>query len=231
MTNFHNPLENKNHDSELSPQNMEGHYINIDYLPEEAVNESSVQDVENDNDVKVPSDGKLELKEKHIKKENQSSEHDGKFLVIQKGKACCDKGAKFPNFKVESHQKHYWNDEDGEADYLAVTEDDLNFNPPAMPFGTCSIKNGNPCAFAPAGKWTKTYDKIKIMGKKPLTELSELMCAVGGKITVMKHGQQSEAGKRNVNNADQREQQSYNPIIDFEEFQEEINQSDQHYYE
>ncbi|MDW8547720.1 PAAR-like protein [Epilithonimonas ginsengisoli] len=155
--------------------------------------------------------------------ESSSSEHDGKYFVVQKGMACCDKGAKFPNFKVTSHQKHFWNDEKGEVDYLAVTEDDLIFNPPAMPFGTCSVKNGNPCAYAPAGKWTKTYDKVKVMGKSAVTEISELMCATGGKITVMKHGQQSEAGKSNVNNANSQEQQAYNPIVDFEEFQEEMN--------
>jgi hypothetical protein len=163
--------------------------------------------------------------------ESSSSEHDSTYFVVQKGMACCDKGSKFPNFKVTSHQKHYWNDEKGDADYLAVTEDDLTFNPPAMPFGTCSIKNGNPCAYAPAGKWTKTYEKVKVMSKSTVTELSELMCTTGGKITVMKHGQQSEAGKNNVNNADSREQQAYNPIMDFEEFKEEINQSDELYYE
>lgn len=155
--------------------------------------------------------------------ESSGSEHDGKYFVVQKGMACCDKGAKFPNFKVTSHQKHYWNDEKGEADYLAVTEDDLTFNPAAMPFGTCSVKNGNPCAYAPAGKWTKTYEKVKVMGKSAVTEISELMCATGGKITVMKHGQQSEAGKSNVKNANPQEQQAYNPIVDFEEFQEEMD--------
>ena len=91
-----------------------------------------------------------------------SSEHDNKHFVIQKGKAMY-KGTKFPNFNVTSHQKHYWNDEEGQADYLAVTEDDVMFNPPAVPFGNCSVKNGNPCAFAPSGKWTKTYDKVKVM--------------------------------------------------------------------
>ncbi|MCD9853275.1 DUF4280 domain-containing protein [Epilithonimonas sp. JDS] len=163
-----------------------------------------------------------EEKDEEKQTESSSSEHDGKYFVIQKGMACCDKGAKFPNFKVSSHQKHYLNDEKGEADYLAVTEDDLTFNPPAMPFGTCSIKNGNPCTYSPAGKWTKTYDKVKIMGKSAVTELSELMCTIGGKITVMKHGQQGEAGKSNVKKADAREQHVYNPIMDFEEFQEEI---------
>jgi len=173
------------------------------------------------------TDKNKEEKDDENKSESSSSEHDGKYFVVQKGMACCDKGAKFPNFKVTSHQKHFWNDEKGEVDYLAVTEDDLIFNPPAMPFGTCSVKNGNPCAYAPAGKWTKTYDKVKVMGKSAVTEISELMCSTGGKITVMKHGQQSEAGKSNVNNANSQEQQAYNPIVDFEEFKEEVNQSDE----
>lgn len=158
------------------------------------------------------------------KSESKSSEHEGKYFVIPRGKAMCDKGTTFPNFKVTSHQKHYWNDADGQADYLAVTEDDLTFNPPAASFGSCSVKNGNPCTFAPAGKWQKPYEKVKVMGKSCLTEASELMCTIGGKITVMKHGQQSEAGKSNVKKAEPREQHVYNPLMDFEEFQEGISE-------
>lgn len=111
-----------------------------------------------------------------------SSEHNGKHFVIQKGMAMCDKGTSFPNFRVTSHEKHYWNDADGKADYLAVTEDDLQFNPVAVPFGNCSLKNGQPCSFAPAGKWKNPYEKVKIMGKSCLTEISELQCSIGGKI-------------------------------------------------
>lgn len=178
-------------------------------------------------------DAKQKNEDQNNKETNESGSHeqDGKYFVIQKGLACCDKGAKFPQFKVTSQKKHFWNNEKDEADYLAVTEDDLTFNPTAMPFGTCSIKNGNSCTYSPSGKWTKTYDKIRIMNKKPITELSELLCAVGGKITVMKHGQQIEAGKNNVSKADTREQQTYNPLMDFEEFKEETSQSDQLYYE
>ena len=157
-----------------------------------------------------------------------SSEHDNKLFVIQKGKAMCDKGTKFPNFKVASHQKHYWNDEEGQADYLAVTEDDVMFNPPAVPFGNCSVKNGNPCAFAPSGKWTKTYDKVKVMGKSCLTEISELMCASGGKITIMQHGQTSELSNQNIKNADSREMHVYNPVVNFEEFQDSFNDDDEY---
>ncbi|AZI34453.1 DUF4280 domain-containing protein [Kaistella carnis] len=183
-------------------------------------------DSEEPNAAQNPEEGKsCENEEEKEKKESgsQSSEHDGKYFVIPKGKAMCDKGTTFPNFKVTSHQKHYWNDAEGQADYLAVTEDDLTFNPPAAPFGSCSVKNGNPCTFAPAGKWQKPYKKVKVMGKSCLTEASELMCIIGGKITVLKHGQQSEAGKSNVKKASAKEQHVYNPLVYFEEFQEEIN--------
>ncbi len=155
-----------------------------------------------------------------------NSEHNGKHFVIQKGKAICDKGSSFPNFKVTSHQKHYWNNADGTDDYLAVTEDDLQFNPIAVPFGNCSVKNGQPCSFAPSGKWQNPYDKVKVMGKSCLTEISELQCAVGGKIKVMKHGQTAEITKHNFRNADARLQQMINPVIDFREFVDELEEKD-----
>lgn len=155
-----------------------------------------------------------------------SSEHDGKYFVVQKGMCQCNQGFKFPKLKVTSHQKHYWNDADGQADYLAVTEDDLTFEPPAMPFGNCKLKPTSggylPCAYAPAGKWKKTYEKVKVMEKSCLTEISELMCATGGEITILKHGQRSEIGKSNVKNTNLTEQHMYNPIVNFEKFQEDI---------
>ena len=155
-----------------------------------------------------------------------ASPHDGKHFVVQKGTCQCNQGFQFPAFKVTSHQKHYWNDADGQADFLAVTEDDLMLDPPAMPFGTCKLKPTSggylPCTYAPAGKWQKTYDQVKVMGKSCVTEISELQCAVGGKITILKHGQQSEAGKQNVANASTEEQQIYNPLVDFEEFREDV---------
>lgn len=218
MNDNTNPFENEN--------------FQLYYEEEDCMNDDGEQQEDSElSETDKENEGSAENKEDEKKKDSSSGEQDGKFFVVQKGMACCDKGAKFPNFKVTSHQKHYWNDEKASADYLAVTEEDLTFNPAATPFGTCSIKNGNPCAYSPAGKWKKTYEKVKVMGKSVVTEYSELMCVTGGKITVMKHGQQSEAGKSNVNNADSREQQTYNPVMDFEEFKEEINESDQLYYE
>ncbi|MDR3025137.1 DUF4280 domain-containing protein [Chryseobacterium sp.] len=155
-----------------------------------------------------------------------SNEHENKYFIIQKGKAVCDKGTKFPNFKVNSHHKHYWNDEDGASDYLAVTEDDIQFNPPAIPFGNCSIKNGQPCSFAPVEKWNKPYEKVKVMGKSCLTEISELQCAIGGKIKVLEHGQKEELSKQNFKNVNPQIHNQINPLVDLEEFIENLEGDD-----
>lgn len=210
------------------------------YSQEETSNEESSSDdaSEQQSDSGTqPSSGKSEEKQdKEEKKEKKggssSGPHEGKYFVIQKGTVQCNQGFKFPKFKVTSQKKHYWNDSEGNADYLAVTEDDLQFDPPAQPFGQCKLKPTAggylPCAYAPAGKWQKPYEKVQIMGKSCLTEISELMCSTGGKITILKHGQQSEASKNNVASADSREQQVYNPVINFDEFksQTEENEAD-----
>lgn len=178
------------------------------------------------------SSGKTE--QQSDKEDSGSSPHEGKYFIVQKGTVQCNQGFKFPKFKVTSHQKHYWNDEEGNADYLAVTEDDLQLDPAAQPFGQCKLKPSSggylPCAYAPAGKWQKTYEKVKVMGKSCLTEISELMCSTGGKITILKHGQQSEIGKSQVAKASTQEQQVYNPVVDFDEFKEDTKDTDQLYY-
>lgn len=180
------------------------------------------------------SDKAEQQSDKEEKEDSGSSPHEGKYFIVQKGTVQCNQGFKFPRFKVTSHQKHYWNDEEGNADYLAVTEDDLQLDPAAQPFGQCKLKPTSggylPCAYAPAGKWQKTYEKVKVMGKSCLTEISELMCSTGGKITILKHGQQSEAGKSHVGKANTQEQQVYNPVVDFDEFKEDIKGTDELYY-
>lgn len=199
---------------------------------EENSTEKPPQNEEQSSDKAEQQSDKEEKKDK--KEESGSSPHEGKYFIVQKGTVQCNQGFKFPRFKVTSHQKHYWNDEEGNADYLAVTEDDLQLDPAAQPFGQCKLKPTSggylPCAYAPAGKWQKTYEKVKVMGKSCLTEISELMCSTGGKITILKHGQQSEAGKSHVGKANTQEQQVYNPVVDFDEFKEDIKGTDELYY-
>ena len=206
-------------------------YLKDDYEQ----NNEQITEVDDGTDTISDDLNNEELKPKSVDQQSQakeqnnhtnSSEHDGKYFVIQRGTCQCNQGFKFPKFKVTSHQKHYWNDENGEADYLAVTEDDLQFAPPTMPFGNCKLKPSSggylPCSYAPSGKWTKTYEKVKVLGKSCVTEISELMCSTGGKITILKHGQQSEIGKYHAMNANSQEQQIYNPVVNFDEFKEEI---------
>lgn len=199
---------------------------------EENSTEKPPQNEEQSSDKAEQQSDKEEKKDK--KEESGSSPHEGKYFIVQKGTVQCNQGFKFPRFKVTSHQKHYWNDEEGNADYLAVTEDDLQLDPAVQPFGQCKLKPTSggylPCAYAPAGKWQKTYEKVKVMGKSCLTEISELMCSTGGKITILKHGQQSEAGKSHVGKANTQEQQVYNPVVDFDEFKEDIKGTDELYY-
>ncbi|MGE8552811.1 MAG: DUF4280 and LysM peptidoglycan-binding domain-containing protein [Chryseobacterium jejuense] len=206
--------------------------------PPSASQEESTEEGTHDESASEQPSGETQSSEKTEEKqdkkdkggESSSGPHDGKYFVIQKGTVQCNQGFKFPKFKVTSHQKHYWNNKEGEADYLAVTEDDVQLDPPAQPFGQCKLKPTSggylPCAYAAAGKWQKPYEKVKVMGKSCLTEISELMCTTGGKITILKHGQQSEAGKSNVASAKSQEQQVYNPVINFDEFKAETEENE-----
>ena len=176
---------------------------------------------EDEEDNNSEEEQKEDQEEEKEQKEKSAGEHDGKLFIAQKGKAICDKGTKFPQFKVSSHKKLFINDKDGADDYLAVTENDLQFNPPAVPFGNCSVKNGQPCSFAPAGKWQKFYKDAKVMGNCLLTEISELQCAVGGKIKILDHGQKAQLSKQNFKNADAKVHHHLNPLVDLNEFNDE----------
>ncbi|MGU3373833.1 DUF4280 and LysM peptidoglycan-binding domain-containing protein [Chryseobacterium sp. M5A1_1a] len=197
-------------------------------------NEESSEQAQNDEKSSDKTENKEKDKKEDKKEESSSSPHDGKYFIVQKGTVQCNQGFKFPKFKVTSQKKHFWNNAEGEDDYLAVTEDDVQLDPPAQPFGQCKLKPTSggylPCAYAPAGKWQKSYEKVKITGKSCLTEISELMCTTGGKITILKHGQQNEVGKKQVAEANTQEQQAYNPIVDFGEFKEDIKESNELYY-
>lgn len=135
-----------------------------------------------------------EDKEKEKQKEAEKGEHDNKYFVVHGAKCSCDQSEvpkKLADLQVTSHSKVVYNDEQGK---YAATEDDKTFLPPAVTFGNCKLKpNGSggylPCSVVPAPKWDKPYDQTKILGKKVLTEISQLKCTVGGKIAIEKHGQ------------------------------------------
>ena len=231
LKTYHNlncPIENVLHEEVIEgteiviPEDPEflGNTDENDYFTEEPKNPSKETHSSSNNSSSTGSGGN----------ESGKSEHDGKYFVIPKGLCQCNQGFTFPHPKVTSHKKHYINSPSNQADYLAVTEDDLTFDPASAPFGNCKLRPTSggylPCIYAPAGKWQKTYDQVKIMEKACVTEISELMCATGGKITILKHGQQSEAVASQFVKADAREQHVFNPLVDFEGFKNKVQKRD-----
>lgn len=158
-----------------------------------------------------------EEQKKEEKKEDSKSEHDGKYYVVHGATCVCDKAedpTKEAELQVTTHQKMIYNDQ---AKKWAATEEDKQFNPPAATFGKCKLKPSSsgyqPCALAPAPKWDKPYDKTKVMGKCVLTEISELQCTVGGKITIKKHGQTDAASTAHAQNTNPAEMAHANPAV------------------
>jgi murein DD-endopeptidase MepM/ murein hydrolase activator NlpD len=158
-----------------------------------------------------------EEQKKEEKKEDSKSEHDGKYYVVHGATCVCDKAedpTKEAELQVTTHQKMIYNDQ---AKKWAATEEDKQFNPPAATFGKCKLKPSSsgylPCALAPAPKWNKPYDKTKVMGKSVLTEISELQCTVGGKITIKKHGQTDATTTAHAQNTNPAEMAHANPAV------------------
>ena len=159
-------------------------------------------------------------KEEEQKKQEQAAKgaHDGKYFVVHGAKCVCDKAEnpkQTADLQVTTHNIIVLNDQSGK--YLA-TEDDKTFTPPAATFGKCTLKpssGGNlPCALAPAPKWDKAYESTQVKGKKSLTELSELKCMVGGKVTIDKHGQTDSVTTAHADNTNPLELAMVNPAVE-----------------
>lgn len=158
-------------------------------------------------------------KEEEEKKQEESSksEHYGKYFVVHNAKCVCDKAEnpkQTADLQVTSHKIIVLNEQ---ADKLAATEDDRTFLPPAATFGKCTLKPSSggylPCQLAAAPKWSKTYDNTTVQGKKTLTEISELQCMMGGKITIDKHGQTDSVSNAHADNTNPLELAAVNPAI------------------
>ncbi|WP_427871579.1 PAAR-like protein [Flavobacterium sp. MMS24-S5] len=133
------------------------------------------------------------------------------------GLCCCDKAEnpkQTAKLLVTSHNKVIYN---GEAGKYAATDADKTFDPAAATFGKCTLKpssaGNQPCALAPAPKWTKPYDKTSIFGNKVLTEISTLQCTIGGKIEVVKSGQTDTVMKEHAENTNPAALALINPAV------------------
>lgn len=101
--------------------------------------------------------------------------------IVKDALMMCDKGATPVSFSP-THNTHIKIN-----GCLVTTKADKQPGANIPPFGACSIKNGNPCAFAPTD-WTNTY-KVKVKGQETLLYKSKMPCATGGKIEFITSGQ------------------------------------------
>ena len=168
-----------------------------------------------DEEKEVAAHEESEKEQKQIQAEK--SEHDKKYFVVHGAQCSCDQSEvpkKLAKLQVTTHAKVVFNDEDGK---YAATEEDKTFDPMASTFGNCKLKPSGssylPCVIAPAPKWDKPYDKTKILGKKVLTEISELKCLTGGKIAVEKHGQTDAVLTQHAENTNALELAMANPAL------------------
>lgn len=176
--------------------------------------------IQKKNKRKLKEDRKMKTKEQEEKQQQQASksEHYGKYFVVHNAKCACNKAenpSQTADLQVTTHNVIVLNDNQTK---LAATEEDTTFNPPAATFGKCTLKpssSGNlPCALAAAPKWSKTYESTKILGKNTLTEISELQCMVGGKISIVKHGQTDAVINAHADNTNPLELSAVNPAVD-----------------
>lgn len=162
--------------------------------------------MENEKPPKAP----LQIKETNEEEEEREEKRQAKKEALQHGKEeyfivdgakyFCDKGTVPATLKVSSQTKSIFNSKGN--DKWAATLEDVQFKEGNSCFGSCAVKNSNPCTFSPAGLWQKPFEKVRVMDKKVLVESSFLMCAMGGKISVQHHGQTIKVGKSNLQRAD-----------------------------
>ena len=172
---------------------------------------------------KIEEEKQQKQEQKEKEEEAKRTEQDNKYYVVDSAKCLCDKGTIPATLKVTSHTKAIFNSKD--TDKWVATEEDLQFKEGASCFGSCKVKNNNPCTFAPAGKWQKPREKLKVMEKSALLETSYLMCSVGGKITIKHHGQSVKIGNSNLQRANAELMNQILPGLDLQEFQAEYDEN------
>ena len=185
-------------------------------LNEEKPFEDEVKQEQREEEQKQQEEKEKEAAAEQQKQEGKS-EHDDKYYVVNGAKCICDK-AETPQqatLQVTSHKTIVFNEQ---SDKYVATEDDKTFIPAAMTFGKCTLKpssSGNlPCSPQFAPKWSKTYEGTKVLDKNTLTEISELQCMIGGKITIAKHGQTDSVLLQHSENTTPLEVSAVNPTIE-----------------
>ncbi|TWP31075.1 DUF4280 domain-containing protein [Apibacter muscae] len=143
--------------------------------------------------------------------------------VTCQGAICqCTYGSTTDKLKVYTQTKHYINDKN--KDYkLVATHKELGTTFENNSFGSCSLRNRNPCTVSVTG-WNGFYEKVTLEenGGKALLEDSTADCPTGGKgcIKIIFHGQQAELCKANFHKVDSSICNAMNPTGEMEATQE-----------
>lgn len=196
----------------MTPSKEEIYTMNGETLPPDPVEEQN-------NARQTQEEEKKKEAEEKKNEQASKSDHDGKYFIVHNAKCSCDQSvvAKQPaKLQVTSHSIIILNDQ---QDKLAATELDRSFDPAMATFGKCKMKpmpGGGymDCTVAPAPKWGKTYDSTQVMGKNTLTEISELQCMTGGKITILNHGQTDAVTNAHADNTNPVELAMVNPAVE-----------------
>lgn len=100
----------------------------------------------------------------------------GQELVCNGAICRCDKGSLPSTLQVTSQQSNWLQDK------LVATSLDKLF----LPFGTCAMKYNTPCVPAPLF-WQDVFELVQVLSpvSHPLLEASTIMCAIGGKISIV----------------------------------------------
>jgi len=100
----------------------------------------------------------------------------GQELVCQGAICRCDKGTVPSPLQVSSNQSVRL-----QGKFVATNLDKL-----FVPFGTCALKNNQPCVPALL-LWQDVFELVKVLrpGCHPLLEKSTIQCAVGGKVSIV----------------------------------------------
>jgi hypothetical protein len=101
----------------------------------------------------------------------------GQELVCNGALCRCDKGTAPSALQVTSQQSNYL-----QGKLLATTMDKL-----FPPFGSCSLKNNQPCVPA-LTVWQDAFELVQVNSplSHPLLEKSTIKCGVGGTVSVLR---------------------------------------------
>ncbi|WP_046245617.1 PAAR-like protein [Hymenobacter terrenus] len=105
-----------------------------------------------------------------------SQEQEGQELVCGGAPCRCDKGTVPSMLQVTSNQSVWLQGK------LVATTLDTTF----VPFGTCALKNNQPCVPALL-RWEEAFELVTVLtdGCHPLLEKSTIRCAVGGVVSIL----------------------------------------------